>query len=105
TVKHCEYALAAQYLRKSEALVAQEPALAVALAQSELETGKDASALERLSQINADSTPLRAQFQLALALATHEHFAEAIPYFEAVQKQFPDSYDAGFNLAMCYVET
>ena len=77
----------------------------MALVRSELETGKDASALERLSQISAESTPLRAQFQLALALATHEHFAEAIPYFEAVQKQFPDSYDAGFNLAMCYVET
>ena len=105
TFKHGEYARAAQYLRKSESLFRQEPALAVALVQSELETGKDASALERLSQINAESTPIRAQFQLALALVTREHFAEAIPYFEAVQKQFPDSYDAAFNLAMCYVET
>src|SRR5712692_4026485 len=52
TFKHGEYARAAQYLRKSESLFRQEPALAVALVQSELETGKDASALERLSQIN-----------------------------------------------------
>ena len=105
TFKRGEYARAAQYLRKSESLFTQEPALAVALVQSELETGKDTRALERLSQISTESTPLRAQFQLALVLATHEHFAEAIPYFEAVQKQYPDSYDAGFNLAICYVET
>ena len=105
TFKRGEYARAAQYLRKSASLFTREPALAVALVQSELETGKDASALERLSQISAQSTPLRAQFQLALALATHNHFAEAIPYFEAVKNQYPDSYDAGFNLAICYVET
>jgi Flp pilus assembly protein TadD len=104
TFKRGEYARAAQYLGKSQALFAQEPALAVALVQSELETGKDAPALERLPQI-PKTTPLRAQFQLALALATHEHYAEAIPYFEAVQKQHSDSYDAGFNLAICYVQT
>jgi len=105
TFKHGEYARAAQYLRKSGSLFLQEPALAVALVQSELETGNDARAMETLPQINPQTTPLRPQFQLALALATHQHFAEAIPYFEAVQKQYPDSYDAGFNLAVCYVET
>ena len=105
TFKRNEYARAAQYLRKSESLFSQEPALAVALVQSELETGKDASALETLPEISSQSTPLRAQFQLAVALATHSHFAEAIPYFASVQKQYPDSYDAGFNLAVCYVET
>lgn len=104
TFKRSDYARAARYLRKSESLFAQEPALAVALVQSELETGEDASALKHIPQIHTESTPLRAQFQLALALATHGHYAEALPYFEAVQKQYPDSYDAGFNLAVCYVE-
>ena len=105
TFKRGDYARATQYLRKSEPLFPQEPALAVALVQSELETGEDASALKHVSQIRTESTPLHAQFQLALALARHEHYAEAIPYFETVQKQYPDSYDAGFNLAVCYVET
>src|SRR5215470_11391071 len=45
TFKRGEYARAAQYLRKAEPLFAQEPALAVALVQSELETGEDARAL------------------------------------------------------------
>jgi Flp pilus assembly protein TadD len=105
TFKRNEYARAEEYLRKSKSLFSQEPALAVALVQSELETGRDASALKILPQISAQSTPLRAQFQLALALATHSHYAEAIHYFEYVQKQYTDSYDASFNLAVCYVET
>lgn len=105
TFKRNEYARAAEYMRKAKSLFAQEPALAVALVESELETGKDVSALQTLPQISAQTTPLRAQFQLALALATHSHYAEAIPYFDSVQKQYPDSYDAGFNLAVCYVET
>ncbi len=105
TFKRGEYARAGQYLRKAESLFPQEPALAVALVESELETGEDARALPRLSQINAQTTPLRAQFQLGLALANHGYFAEAVPYFEAVQKQYPDSYDAAFNLATCLVET
>lgn len=105
TFKRNEYARAAEYLRKAESLFGQEPALAVALVQSELETGKDASALQILPQISAQTTPLRAQFQLALALATHEHYAQAIPYFESVQRQYPDSYDASFNLSVCYVQT
>ncbi len=105
TFKRGDYARAAQYLRKSGSLFPKEPALAVALVESELETGNDARAFETLPKISAQTAPLRAQFQLALALATHDHFAQAIPYFEAVQKQYPDSYDAGFNLAVCYVET
>lgn len=105
TFKRNEYARAAQYLRKAQFFFPQEPALAVALVESELETGKEASALQMLPQISAQTTPLRTQFQLALALATHSHYAEAIPYFESVQKQYPESYDAGFNLAVCYVET
>ena len=105
TFKRNEYARATEYLRKSQSLFSQEPALAVALVESELETEKDARGLEILSQISAQTTPLRAQFQLAVALASHGHYAEAIPYFESVQKQYPDSYDAAFNLAVCYVET
>lgn len=105
TFKRNEYARAAQYLRKSQSLFSQEPALAVALVQSELETGKDASALEILPQISSQTTPVRAQFQLAAALANHSHYAEAISFFEAVQEYYPDSYDVGFNLAVCYVET
>ena len=105
TFKRGDYSRAANFLGKAESLFAQEPALAVALVQSELEMGKDASAIERLPHISTASTPLRARFQLGLALASHNHFAQAIPFFESVQKQYADSYDAAFNLAICYIET
>ena len=53
-----------------------------------------------------DKTSLGAkgQFSIGLALAQHELYGEAIPYFELVRQAFPDSYDAGFDLANCYVE-
>lgn len=103
--KRGECAHATQYLGKAEPLFQQEPALVVALLQCELQSGKEASALKRLSQISPQSLSPRAQFQLGITLASHDHFSEAGPYFAAVQSQFPDSYDAGFNLAICYVET
>ena len=105
TFKRGAYADAAKYLPKAAPLFQQEPALVVALVQSELEIGQDAAALSYLPQFNAASASLRAQFQLAVALSNRDHFEQAIPFFEAVQKQYPDSYDAAFNLAVCYVQT
>jgi len=103
TFKRGAYADAAKYFPKAASLFQQEPALVVALVQSELEIGQDDAALEHLSQFNAASASLRAQFQLGLTLASHGHEERAIPFFEAVQKQHPDSYDAAFNLAVCYL--
>ncbi len=100
-----DFALAAQHLSKAEKLLAHDPSLAFALIASDLEIGKDDDALATLAKFDARSAPLRAQFQLALALAQHDHFAQATPFFEAVENKYPDSYDAGFNLATCYVET
>jgi Flp pilus assembly protein TadD len=99
-----DFALASHRLSKAGKLLARDPSLAFALIQSDLEIGKDDEALAILSKFDARSAPLRAQFQLALALAQHDHFAQATPFFEAVENKYPDSYDAGFNLAICYVE-
>jgi Flp pilus assembly protein TadD len=100
-----DFALASRHLSKAGKLLAQDPALTIALIQSDLEIGKDDEALAILSRFDARSAPLRAQFQLALALAQHDQFAQATPFFEAVQNKYPDSYDAGFDLANCYVAT
>lgn len=98
-------ALASRHLSKAGELLAQDPALTIALIQSDLEIGKDDEALATLSKFDARNAPHRAQFQLALALAQHDHVAQATPLFEAVENKYPDSYDAGFDLAICYVET
>ncbi len=103
--KRGDFAAAVPRLQTAMPLFDQEPALAVALVQSYFEIGKDSDALDMLEKIDSQKTPARAQFQLALVLAQHGHFAKATPYFRAVQSQFPGSYDVGFNLAVCYVET
>lgn len=105
TFKRHDYADAANFLRKAAPLFSQEPALAVALIQSELEIGKDDLALSQLQKYDFTTASLRSRFQLGIALASHGHEERAIPFFESVQKQYPDSYDAAFNLALCYVAT
>jgi Flp pilus assembly protein TadD len=103
--KRGDFAAAVPRLEEASSLFDREPALAVALVQSYFETDKGREALATLAKIAPQKTPARAQFQLALVLARHDRFAEATPYFEAIRSQFPSSYDAGFNLAICYVET
>ncbi|HKV61361.1 MAG TPA: tetratricopeptide repeat protein [Candidatus Acidoferrum sp.] len=100
-----DFALASRYLTRTDKLLAQDPSLAFALIHSDLEIGKDDDALAVISKLDARRIPLRAQFQLALSLAQHDHYLEATPFFEAVDSKYPDSYDAGFNLAICYVQT
>ena len=39
------------------------------------------------------------------ALARHQLYERAVPYFQAVHARHPESYDAAFNLGLCYVES
>lgn len=100
-----DFAVAAPHLGKAGDLLIQDPSLFVALIHSDLEIGKDADVLSLLAQTSRQRLPLRTQFELGLVLAQHNHFEQATPLFEAVQTKFPASYDTGFNLAVCYVET
>jgi Flp pilus assembly protein TadD len=100
-----DFDLAAVHLAKAGYLLTQDPSLLVSLVQSDLEIDKDSDALSMLARTPGQQLPLRTQFQLGLALAQHNHFEQATPLFQAVQAKFPASYDAGFNLAVCYVET
>jgi tetratricopeptide (TPR) repeat protein len=100
-----DFAVAAAHLAKAGYLLTQDPSLFVGLVQSDLEIGKSAHALSLVSQSSGQQLPLRTQFELGLVLAEHNYFEQAAPRFEAVQAKFPASYDASFNLAVCYVET
>lgn len=98
-----DYKNAASHLSQAGALL-QQPGATAHLIRSYLETGQEQLAVETLHKLDQASLGAKAQFSLGLALAQHELFAEAIPYFELVRQSFPDSYDAGFNLANCYVQ-
>jgi Flp pilus assembly protein TadD len=99
-----QYAKAATHLEKAGNLT-RDPAVATELAESDLEIGHQAQAFSVIEGIDSKSLSPRQQFTLGLALARHEMYDRAIPYFQAVQIAYPDSYDAAFNLAVCYVLT
>ena len=82
----------------------QQPGTTAHLVQSYLKTDQAEAALDLSHKLDKNALGVKAQFSLGLALAQHELFVEAIPYFELVRQSFPDSYDAGFNLANCYVQ-
>jgi Flp pilus assembly protein TadD len=99
-----QYGKSARHLEKAGNLT-HDPAVATELAESDLETGHQPQALNVLEMIDSKSLSPRQQFSLGLALARHELYELATPFFQAVQTAFPDSYDAAFNLAVCYVLT
>jgi Flp pilus assembly protein TadD len=98
-----DYKDAATHLSRAGTL-SQKPVVAAHLARSYLETAREQDALELLRKLDKSALVPKAQFDLGLALAQHDLFAEAIPYFELVRQSYPDSYDVGFDLANCYVE-
>ena len=98
------YKSAAQNLEQSGDFL-KNPGAAARLAESLLEIGQPTPALDRLRGLEQSQIPLRQQFSLGLSLARQELYAQAIPYFEVVAAKYSHSYDAAFNLAICYVET
>jgi tetratricopeptide (TPR) repeat protein len=98
-----DYKNAATHLSRAGMLL-QQPGAMAHLARSYLETGREQDALELLRKLDKAALGAKAQFGLGLALAQHELYAEAIPYFELVRQSYPDSYDVSFNLANCYVQ-
>ena len=98
------YRMAADHLEQSGALL-QDPALAVLLIESDLEIQQQQKGLDLLRELDQDKLPPSLKFKLAVALARHELFQQAIPLFKVLTSAFPDSYNAAFNLAICYVQT
>jgi tetratricopeptide (TPR) repeat protein len=97
-----DYKNAASHLSRAGSLL-ERPSTSAHLAQSYLETGQRENALETLRKLDKTALPAKAQFSLGLALAQHGLDEEAIPYFDLARRSYPDSYDLGFDLALCYV--
>lgn len=99
-----DFALAAKHLALAGPLLAEDPTLAGELVQSYLETDKGAEALDALRHAALERAPPELRSAIAVTLARHDYFEQATPLFQSVHAQQPDSYDAGFNLAVCLVE-
>ena len=99
-----EYRAAVSHLEKAGDPL-RDPSLASRLIESYLEIGRQHEALVLLSKLDQGDISLKLQFRLGLALAGHELYSQAIPYFQAVNAKYPESHDSAFNLAVCYIET
>jgi tetratricopeptide (TPR) repeat protein len=98
-----KFALAAAALPKAGAFLARDPNVAVHLAVSYLSIGERQKALELLNTLPPSALTPQAQFVLGVKLAGADLFQSAIPYLLAVRQSQPDSYDAAFDLSLCYL--
>jgi len=99
-----QYSSAEEHLSRAGKLLYVERDLAAHLAISELRTGKPGEALEILGGIDPGQLSPRSQFQIGYVLASVNLFPQAVPYFEAVARSYPGSFDVKYDLALCYLQ-
>ena len=99
-----------KYQRATEAFgdardfVFRNPNAAAHLAVSYLQISQQQKALEILDRFQPDQIEPQTQFALGLALEQLGLAERSIPYLEAVQQRYPDSYDIGFDLVLASIE-
>ncbi len=98
-----DYRTAASHWAESGDLQ-RDPGVGAKLVECYLETGQQQRGLDVLRTLDQENLSPKTQFALGLALAKHELYQQAIPYFQAVSSKYPESYDAAFNLAICLVQ-
>jgi tetratricopeptide (TPR) repeat protein len=99
-----DYREAVIHLPRAGTLLWKDPNVAAHLVVSYLEADEQPKALAVLDRIASEHLTPRSQFDLGLTLAQHNLFRQATSYFEATRRSFPDSYDIGFDLALCHVQ-
>jgi len=100
-----EHAQAVKYFKAAWPYLLRYPEFAIHSVESHLEGDRKDVALNLLKQLNEQDLDHRFQFHIGLMLARRDLFAEAIPFFESVRARFPNSYEVGYNLAICHVAT
>jgi tetratricopeptide (TPR) repeat protein len=94
------YPRAVQEFESAGDLIATNATARTHLAIGYLQTSARQPALEMLETLPADSLNAEADFDLALALDHADLPERALPYLQSVRRQYPDSYDVGFDLML-----
>jgi tetratricopeptide (TPR) repeat protein len=97
------YGIAAERLERAMPFVSQHAALAAHLAVSLVRSGQKQAGLDLLSHAPPSELDPHAQLALGLALAGADSNEAAVPYLAEAFRHDPDSYDAGFDLALACV--
>lgn len=100
--KDCRRAV--EHINHTGSWIEKNPRLHVIRAGCEFQLGDAGSAMRDLQSLSVGELQPEWQFRAGCLLAGHERFAEAVTFFEAVLNRSPRNYDAGFNLALCYMD-
>jgi protein O-GlcNAc transferase len=92
-----------ELLAHAQQFLARDPDLKSHLAVSLLQTGRKSDALVLLEALDPNSLSATSQFAVGLSLAQSDLPDRAIPYFELLRQHYPDSYNASYNLVVCYI--
>ena len=83
--------------------LARNPNVLAQLAVSDFKIDQTQKAMDIVRRIPPESLNPQSQFTLGVTLAETGLEKEAIPYFLSLRHSYPDSYDAGYDLAICYL--
>jgi len=100
-----DYATAVRHLKLAGPWLDKDARLHVIEAECEFQLGNMNAATSELNSLALDRLEPAWQFRAGYLLAENEQFVDALKFFETVRARYPDSYDIGFNLALCYVQT
>ena len=92
-----------ELLPHAQQFLARDPDLKSHLAVSLLQTGRKSDGLVLLDALDPGSLSAASQFAVGLSLAQSDLPDRAIPYFELLRQHYPDSYNAAYNLVVCYI--
>lgn len=99
-----DYKTAAEGFAAAHDLVLRNPNASAHLAVSYFKTSQPQKAQEILDNLAPGAVEPESQFAIGLALEQQGLPQRAIPFLEAVQHQYPDSYDIGFDLILADIE-
>jgi tetratricopeptide (TPR) repeat protein len=93
----------AELLPHAPQFLSRDPELKSHLAISLIQTGQKSAALVVLDSLDPSSLSAKSQFDVGLSLAQSNQPERAISYFELVRQHYSDSYNAAYNLVVCYI--
>jgi tetratricopeptide (TPR) repeat protein len=100
-----EYRRAATHFQEARPIILSITNVRLDAVETFAQTGNERLALAMLKEVHPGSLETTESFRAGNILAQLSHYDEAIPFFRTVATTFPESYNAAFNLAVCYVQT
>jgi len=101
--KH-NFRLTEEHLKRAGPFIGADSEAASALIDSFLRNSHDQDAIAFLHTLDIGRMSSQSQFGIAFALASAGMYKEARPLFEAISRSNPTSYEASFDLALCYFQ-